>query len=59
MRLHEEGHEIAISTGSRQAAQRAQMRRVLEERLSGWDRGVAVGLQSVALYLSAGGPLTR
>jgi hypothetical protein len=59
MRLHEEGHEIAISTGSRQAAQRAQMRRVLEERLSGWGRGVAVGLQSVALYLSAGGPLTR
>jgi len=59
MRRHEEGHQIAISTGILQAAQRAQMLRIIEERVSGWGRGVAVGLQSVALYLSAGGPLTR
>ena len=59
MRIHEEGHDIAISTGSRQAAQRAQMRRVMEDRLSGWGRGLAVGFQSVAVYLAAGGPLTR
>ena len=59
MRRHEEGHEIAISSGSRQAAQRAQRRRVMEERISGWGRGMAVGLQSFALYLSAGGPVTR
>jgi hypothetical protein len=59
MRRHEEGHEIAISSGSRQAAQRAQRRRVMEERISGWGRGMAVGLQSFALYLSAAGPVTR
>ncbi|MDA1091101.1 MAG: hypothetical protein O3A85_12415 [Proteobacteria bacterium] len=59
MRLHEEGHQIAISNGSRQSAQRAQMRRVMEERLSGWGRGLAVGLQTVAIFLSAGGSVTR
>ena len=67
---HDEGHEIAISTGSRTAAQRAQIRRVLEERVSGWGRGLeervsgwgrglAVSLQTVALYLAAGGPAPR
>ena len=56
---HDEGHEIAVSTGSRAAAQRAQMRRVLEERVSGWGRGLAVSLQAVALYLVAGGPAPR
>ncbi len=59
MRRHDEGHDLAVNVGSRRAAQRAQMRRVMEERLSGWGRGLAVGLQSVALYLSAGGPVTR
>ena len=51
MRRHEEGHELALSVGSRRAAQRAQICRVMEERLSGWGRGLTVGLQSVAVYL--------
>jgi len=59
MLSHEEGHEVAISTGSLAAAQRAQMRRVLEDRVSGWGRGLAVSLQAVALYLAAGGPAAR
>ena len=67
---HDEGHEIAVSTGSRAGAQRAQMRRVLEERISGWGRGLeervsgwgrglAVSLQTAALYLAADGPAPR
>lgn len=59
MRSHGEGHDLAVSVGSRQAAQRAQMRRVMEQRISGWGRGLAVGLQSFAVYLSAGGSLPR
>ncbi|MFQ5764473.1 MAG: hypothetical protein ACE5GT_06055 [Rhodospirillales bacterium] len=59
MRRHVEGHEIAVNVGSRLAAERAQRRRVIEERISGLGRGLAVGLQSVAVYLAAGGPTPR
>ena len=59
MRNHEEGHELAVSIGSRRAAQRAQFRRVMEERLSGWGRGFAVSLHTAALYFAAGGPAAR
>ena len=59
MRNHEEGHELVVSVGSRRAAQRAQFRRVMEERLSGWGRGLAVSLHTMALYLAAGGPAAR
>lgn len=59
MRRHDDGHDLVLDVGSRQAAQRAQMRRVMEERLSGWGRGLAVGLQTAALYLTAGGPVAR
>jgi len=51
MRNHEEGHELVISVGSPRAAQRAQFRRVMEQRLSGWGRGFAVSLQSAAFFL--------
>ncbi|NQV84641.1 MAG: hypothetical protein HQ494_12575 [Rhodospirillales bacterium] len=59
MQGHEEGHELVLSTGSRRAAQRAQFRRVMEGRLSGWGRGLAVSLHTTALYLAAGGPAAR
>ncbi len=59
MHRHDDGHDLVLSVGSRQAAQRAQMRRVMEERLSGWGRGMAVGLQAAALYLATGGPVAR
>ena len=59
MRGHEEGHELAVNNGSRQAAERAQMRKAMEERLAGLGRGLAVGLQTAALYIAAGGPAAR
>lgn len=59
MRRHAEGHDLAVSVGSRLAAERAQRRRVLEERISGVGRELALGLQSVAVYLAAGGPTPR
>jgi|APSaa5957512535_1039671.scaffolds.fasta_scaffold126967_1 hypothetical protein len=59
MQDHEEGHELVLSAGSRRAAQRAQFRRVMEDRLSGWGRGLAVSLHTTALYLAAGGPAAR
>jgi len=59
MRRHDEGHEVAADIGSPVAAQRQQMRRVLEERVTRLGRGVALGVQSAALYLVAGGPIAR
>jgi hypothetical protein len=59
MQNHEEGHELVLSVGSRRAAQRAQFRRVVEERVSGWGRGLAVSMQTAALYVAAGGPAAR
>ncbi len=51
---HNEGYDIAVSVGSRLAAQRAQMLRVFGERVSGFGRGLAVTAQAMALYLVAG-----
>jgi len=59
MRQHEEGHELVLSAGSRRAAQRAQFRHGVEDRLSDWGRGLAVSLHTAALYLAAGGPAAR
>ena len=59
MRSHDEGHDLAVNNGSRQAAERAQMRKAMEERLHGLGRGLAVGLQTAALYIAAGGPAAR
>jgi hypothetical protein len=59
MRSHAEGHELVLSVGSRLAAQRAQKMRVFEERVSGLRRSLAVRLQTAALFLAAGGSMTR
>jgi len=59
MRKHEEGHKLAVSMGSRRAAQCAQFRRVMEERISGWRRVVVVALQTALLNLLIGGSATR
>lgn len=59
MRGHEEGHELAVNNGSKHAAERALMRKAMEERLHSLGRGLAVGLQPAALYIAAGGPAAR
>ncbi len=59
MNNHEEGHDLAVSVGSRRAAQRALFRRDVESRLSDWGRGLSMSLHGVALYLAAGGPAAR
>ncbi|NQU61476.1 MAG: hypothetical protein HQ512_10135 [Rhodospirillales bacterium] len=74
MRLHEEGHEVALGMGASLAASRAQLRRRieegflnfartmaerLEERFAGFGRGLTVAAQSLALYIAVGGPGPR
>lgn len=59
MREHAEGHDLALSLGSRLAAERARKLRALENKLTRVGRGLALGLQSVALYFAAGGPAAR
>lgn len=59
MRRHAEGHELVLGIGSPLAAQRARKMRVFEERISGIGRGLAVRLQTAALFLAAGGSMTR
>jgi hypothetical protein len=59
MRRHAEGHEFVLSVGSPLAARRARKMRVFEERVSGIGRGLAVRLHTAALFLAAGGSMTR
>lgn len=59
MRRHAEGHDLALSVGSTLAAERAERRRVFEDRIAGLGRGLALGLHSVLVYLAAGGPAPR
>ena len=59
MRRHAEGHDLAITVGSPLAARRARKMRVFEERVSGIGRGLAVRLHTAALFLAAGGSMTR
>jgi|TARA_Y100000294_G_scaffold78885_1_gene74191 hypothetical protein len=59
MRRHAEGHELVLGIGSPLAALRARKMRVFEERVSGIGRSLAVRLQTAALFLAAGGSMTR
>lgn len=59
MRRHAEGHELALTVGSPLAARRAQKMRVIEKRVSELGRGLALRLHTAALFLAAGGSMTR
>lgn len=59
MHRHEEGHAVAVGVGSRLAQMRVMRRRALVRGVSGLGRSVALQLQSAALFLAAGGSITR
>ncbi len=59
MHRRAEGHELALTVGSPLAARRARKMRLFEERISGIRRGLAMRLQTAALFLAAGGSMTR